>query len=156
MFYYWRQFRVCRVRIWDFSIHSILFKYQLDCFAFFCCPEVLFLASTLFFFLCEKVNSAKKVSVFLSRIWYAGWSVNFFSNIFVFSGRNATTRNSQEKRNRKKSQLALKYNSQYTHRRSRANVLWACQQRVGFYTKFRVGIAVKRRRVPTGDFKPRI
>ena len=46
-------------------------------------------------------------------------------------------------------------------RRSRANVLRACQQRVGLYTKLRAGYrrdAATRRRArsaPTGDLKPR-
>ena len=57
-----------------------------------------------------------------------------FSMVLNNKFRNATTH--------KKRQLALKDNAQYTHR---ANVLRACQQRVGLYTKFRAG-----------ELKPRI
>ena len=49
--------------------------------------------------------------------------------------RNATTRS--------KRQHALEDNSQYAHHRSRANILWACQQRVGLHTKSRTGYRAK-------------
>ena len=59
---------------------------------------------------------------------------------------NATPR-SKKKTTRIKRQLALTGSSQKTHRRRRTNVLRACQQRVGFYTKCRAGF---RREAVTG------
>ena len=52
--------------------------------------------------------------------------------------RNATTRKRRQITIKGNSPY-IKFNSHYTHRRSRANVLRGCQQRVGFYTTFRAG-----------------